>query len=294
MRTLVYLASGPYHRVYEDLPYERIILIDLHSRFAPINNSKVRCLRMNVLDALELLKREGIKIDCLVNMNEGIYEGGGTFAMLSDHMAGQLYPLLNDEFVLICNLSIYRELELKKIPKLDWGFDHKLLNSNDEQYIEPELFCNGFYDGDGNYAPFKKLGQVFKLTKTKNLNYSSKVHPSLKINVKHKSIWCDVEKLDAIGVSVQCGVPISDSSSTTVKEYILRKEKAFNLTGLSMVQILEHCEKNKIEHLGLMPWMRGAYAEAVEQIKSFKPSFLKSITFYHLGKNDLNPLKQLI
>jgi len=40
--------------------------------------------------------------------------------------------------------------------------------------------------------------------------------------------------------------------------------------------------------------MRGAYAEAVEQIKSFKPSFLKSITFYHLGKNDLNPLKQLI
>ncbi len=294
MRTLVYVASGSYHRTYEQLPYERIILIDLHSRFAPLNNSKVRCLRMNVLDALELLKSEGVKIDCLVNMNEGIYEGGGTFAMLSDHMVGQLYPLLNDEFILICNLSIYTELELKKIPKLDWGFDHIVLESSDERYIEPELFCNGFYDGDGNFAPSKKYGKVFKMTKAKNADYISDIHPEIEIGIKHKSIWSDVDKLDAIGVSVQCDIPISDSSNTSIKEYMLRKEKTFNLTGMTMVQILDHCEKHKISNLGLMPWMRGAYAEAVEQIKSFKPSFLKSITFYHLGKNDLNPLKQLI
>jgi hypothetical protein len=161
MSTLVYLASGPYHRSYEHLPYDQIILIDIQSRFAPLNNSKVRCLRMNVLDALELLCAEGVKIDCLVNMNEGIYEGGGTFAMLSDHMAGHLHPLLKDEFILICNLNIYRALEMKKIPKLDWGFDHTVLTSENMEYIDPLIFCNCSYDREGNFDPSQKMGQVF-------------------------------------------------------------------------------------------------------------------------------------
>ena len=98
MRTLLYIASGNYRREYEQLPYDQVILVDLR-RFnqQPPFGSKVRCLQMNVLDAVSMLRKEGVKIDCLVTINEGLSEGGGSFAMLSDFMIGQLFPLYEED-----------------------------------------------------------------------------------------------------------------------------------------------------------------------------------------------------
>lgn len=53
-----------------------------------------------------------------------------------------------------------------------------------------------------------------------------------------------------------------------------------------MIEILDNCEKNEIQSLGLMPWMDGNYSGAIEAIKRYSFTFLKKITFYHLSKKD--------
>jgi hypothetical protein len=119
-KVLVYLASGPYRAEYEKLPFDKIILIDYRTFRNDQLDEKVECWSCNVLDAVERLKSRNLKISCLVNLNEGLQEGGGSFVMLSHFMMGYLSPCLSDEFVLVSDLNYYKSVRiLGKIKKID-------------------------------------------------------------------------------------------------------------------------------------------------------------------------------
>jgi hypothetical protein len=296
MKTLLYIASGPYRSEYENLPYDRIILVDRRGlNHQHPNRSKIRCLQMNVLEAATLLINEGVKIDCLVTINEGIYGGGGSFAMLSDFMIGHLYPLFNEQITLVCNVHYYMgEPEMKKIRQLDWGFDINRIHNGHFNYIEPSIFSDRCYDDNGNYTPEANFGQVFNLNRLAKPRRIYQLNPRLTLEIKNDSIWADEPILDAIGVSVSCDIPVSDNLALPIKDYFLQHPKSFELRNRSIDEILQYCEVNKIVTLGLMPWLRGDYSELVNRLMRHNSEYLRKINFYHLGKNDLNVLENII
>jgi hypothetical protein len=79
MSTLVYFASGYDSPEYQKLDFSKIILIDNcfknGRRYSNriFSNGKVTCVGMDCLESVEYLKRENIKIDCFVSLNEGLY-----------------------------------------------------------------------------------------------------------------------------------------------------------------------------------------------------------------------------
>ena len=284
-KVLVYLASGPYRAEYEKLPFDKIILIDYHAFRNDQLGEKVECWSCNVLDAVERLKRRNLKISCLVNINEGLQEGGGSFVMLSHFMMGYLSPCLLDEFVLVSDLNYYKSVHiLGKIKKLDWGFDFTKLTRSDEDFLNPCLFTHKAYR-NGVYKEVDSFGEVFRLKriqKSKSLALNLGVH----VQVKQKSIWQDTDELDLIGVSISSQSEIFRHRSPNIRSYFLEKQKTLDIQGLSMIEILDYCEKNEIQSLGLMPWMDGNYSGAIEAIKRYSFTFLKKIAFYHLSKKD--------
>jgi hypothetical protein len=296
MKTLLYIASGPYRPEYESLPYERIILVDLRRSATQLpTGSKVRYLRMNVLDAVSLLRKEGVKIDCLVTINEGLSEGGGSFAMLSDFMIGQLFPLFKERMILICNLRYYiGELDMKKIRQLDWGYKAKRIHASHPEFIDPCLFSSRFYD-HVRYVPEANFGHVFKMERLPAKQRVYTLNQHLTLEIKHESIWSEEQELDAIGVSISCNRAVSDhNNELLVKDYFQQQPKAFSLRSRSLQEIIHYCEENEVRTLGVMPWLNGAYSEFIQTLTNQPMKHLRKIVFYHLGKNDLKPLKLIV
>jgi hypothetical protein len=86
-RTLLYLASGPYKHVYENLPYEKIILVDkstTYHNFMSAINSKVELWNMDALNAVDEIAKRKLVINCIVSVNEGLNEGGGDYVIFSE------------------------------------------------------------------------------------------------------------------------------------------------------------------------------------------------------------------
>jgi len=74
MSTLLYLASGNYRPIYEDFDFDQIILVDRNMKLQLPRpaDSKVELIRGDALPAIKRLKqRKGLKINCLVSVNEG-------------------------------------------------------------------------------------------------------------------------------------------------------------------------------------------------------------------------------
>ena len=284
-KVLVYLASGAYREEYEQLPFDKVILIDYNCFARDSIGGKVECWRCNVIEAVDRLHARNMKINCLVSINEGLQEGGGSFVMLSDFMMGYLSPLLMDEFTLVTNLPYYQNVRIYgKIKKLDWGFDLTKVLPNDPGYLEPWQFS---HHALVDHAKQKRegFGEVFRLSriqKSKALN----LNPTLDVRIKQESIWKDAEMLDLIGVSISSEKAVYKLNINDVKTFFLNKDNTLYIRGLSMSQILNHCEANQIRSIGLMPWLDGDYTEAIEAIIQHKATYLKQITFYHLSKKD--------
>jgi hypothetical protein len=124
MKTLLYLASGKYYPEYAALPFDRLIFVDRSQGYAksyPENNPQIRFIVADALRAIDMLKQEEVKVDCLVSVNEGLDEGGGNYPIFSGFLMGYLSPLLHDTFTLVCNLNNYKS-KYKILNKLDWGF----------------------------------------------------------------------------------------------------------------------------------------------------------------------------
>jgi hypothetical protein len=107
MTTLVYFASGPYKIEYENLTYDQIYLIDNCFKSEIFEIGKVKCIGMDCLKAVDYLKGKGVIIDCFVSLNEGLYEGGGSYAINSDMFLGYVMPIMRNEYYHIMNKNYY-------------------------------------------------------------------------------------------------------------------------------------------------------------------------------------------
>ena len=148
MRTLVYFASGCYRQEYQELEFDKVYLIDncfkMRQQKEPnfINIEKVTCIGMDSLQSVKFLKEENIKIDCFVSLNEGLYEGGGKYAINSDLFLGYVMPLLKDKYIHIMNKNYYNNIYHVT---MDLPYNVEEIMEKDNRYLDPFIFSKDNY-----------------------------------------------------------------------------------------------------------------------------------------------------
>jgi hypothetical protein len=287
--TLLYLASGKYLSEYENLPFDKVILVDrsIRRNDEVPHGSKVTLIPGDALRGIRRLKQEKeLRINCLVSVNEGLYGGGGDYPIFSDFLLGYLSPLLTDELLVITDINYYKPAQIaKKVKKMDWGFDKMEIDSNHPRYINPRNFTLYGRQERPNY------GDVFLLTRTNKRNLLP-LNKKLTIELIHGSIWEHEQSLDLLGINLR---PREDENSRySINRFFQDHDKVYNIHGKQIEEILVHAEDKKVEYLGLTPWMKGDYGHVIDVLRNFHPKYLKKISFCHLRRNDFQMLYRLV
>jgi hypothetical protein len=246
---------------------------------------------MDALEAVDEIAKRGLIIDCLVSVNEGLFEGGGDYIIFSEFLLGYLNPYLADELLIITDLDYYGAARVKsRVAKMNWGFEKiKRLTSEDKNYIPPSVFSY-----EQRMRIFGKRYQddydhVYWLSR--NYHKISKKIGRLKLNIIHGSIWQDRHQLDAIGLSVlKYTAGARATTLNHVLDFFYEKPKVFPIHNLSMQNILKHGIQNNTVHIGLTPWMDGAYKAVFEELHSYRGEKAFELSFYHLNKDDYQEL----
>jgi hypothetical protein len=292
-RNLLYLASGSYHPIYEQLNFDNIYLVDYKFGNNQHNgkDAKVKLIGKDALLAIDELKRKNIRFDAIVSLNDGLLEGGGTYPMFSDAVIGYLNPLLNDEVLVITDLNYLGGIKLaRNVSKMQFGFISKKLSPNDPEYLNPALFCN--YHQHNNDFDDKEFGNVYKLSRKRKEN-SFLLDNGLKINLIQDSIWRDEQNLDLLGLNIDSRLALGQRgiSIKTVNDFFFSaKSNTLQIRDLSFEQILKLCLEKNVRTLGLTPWLKGQYKALFEALNSKEAAALDEISFYHMRNTDFKEL----
>lgn len=290
-KTLLYLASGEYRDIYEMLPYEKIILVDKSPRYKRVDlpvDSKVTFLNMEATAAVSVLKKNKIKIDCLVIINEGLYGGGAIYPFYSDFFIGFLHPILSDEFLLVTDIKHYESCGLKtRIGKMNWGIEKiKSLKPNINDVLKPGIFSYTQHALNDIYN--LNYGNIFHLRLVqKDAVYRS--FGNITLELKHGSIWKDENDLDAIGCFIKES-RFKEINFSYLCKKTNQKVNLFDVDKLSFDKIISLCQEKKIKHIGLVPWLKGEYSVFFDWIQKNKVNSPIKITLYHLNKEDYKAL----
>ncbi len=305
MKTLVYFASGLYKEEYQNLDFDNIFLVDNYFKNSKIfpNNiftiGKVHCIGMDCLDAINYLKDLDIKIDYLVQLNEGLQEGGGCYPLNSDFFIGYLMPLLKDNYIHIYSKN-YRENGY--YPKMNIPFDMREMDENEEGYIKPQTFTH--------YTKYAKVFQMKRIFNSKTLLFN----PNVKVSIHHDSIWNWHNELNLLAISIS--QPWDRCRRERTNEYEIREgkkadpyslhnvfpgfgffdqtPKTFSIKLNTIDMLFDYCGYLCIEKVGIIPWANGNYRPFIEFLKNFNSDYPKEIHLFHLNKNDFKLIKEAV
>lgn len=268
MKTLVYFASGAIKKEYHDLSFDRIYLIDncfKNRRLYPKNifiEGKITCIGMDCLESIEFLAKENIKIDCFVCLNEGLYEGGGSYPINSDFFLGFVMPLLQPRYIHIMDKTYYHK---PYRVTMDLPYEIEEIAENDAKYLNPLIFSN------------RNRAKVLQMKKLNTTPREISITPMLNVKIIHDSIWNYYEELEVVVISFtqqgQC-------------DFFNKVPKVINLSDIQRDEVFNYCEKNKIQKIGFTPWGKGFYNDFIWKLKSRKSSYPNEIMLFHLNRND--------
>lgn len=275
MKTLVYFASGHIKDEYQELDFDKIYLIDncFRHRWSTYDNAftegKITCLGMDCLHSIRFLKRENVKIDYFVSLNEGLYEGGGSYPINSDMFLGYVMPLLKDEYIHIMNKHYYG---WQYRVTMDLPYQKEEIFEGDTRFLSPFIFS------EDNYH--KGYAKVFQMTKIKNNRFIVPINPKIHFEIIHDSIWNYYNQLDSIALQF---------TKQGQGDFFSKHHKIISNVAIN---IFDYCEENKINKIGFTPWTGGDYSFFTEKIKNFKGNYPKEIYFFHLNKDDYSRIKR--
>lgn len=290
-KILLHLASGPYTEDYSKLDFDRQIHVDRLvnlSRSFPKKNSKIRFIGKDALCAIDQLKSENFKIDILVSLNEGLYEGGGNYPIFSGFLMGYLAPILSDEITLIYDPSYYASELSKPMAKLDWGFSKvRKIEAGEADYINPKIFSPELMEG---WKSCK--AQVLRMKRIRNTKTFQLKNTATKIRLIHGSIWEDEEILDLIGLNLLSEYSIYPfcGEHRTVASFFKSKNKVFDIKMTSFDHILNFARAKGLKHIGLCPWLNKDYSSVIERLNEAGSHLPEILSFYHLNRNDYKQL----
>ena len=280
MRTLVYFASGHFNDLYQELDYEKIYLIDncfndkrkYSNRI--FSKGKITCLGMDCLESIEYLKKEKVKIDCFVSLNEGLYEGGGSYAINSDMFLGYAMPLFKDQYIHIMNKNYYNNMFHVT---MDLPYSVVEINEDDNRYLSPFIFSkDNYHKGHAN---------VFQMTKLIPNCIEVSLNQSIKLNIIHDSIWHFYDELDLIIISF---------ANQGQSDFFDNIPKVTKINHQNFDDLFSYIFHNKINTIGFTPWGKGNYFSFIEKLKNWNDAYPKEINLFHLNKNDFKEIKDSV
>lgn len=206
-----------------------------------------------------------------MSLNEGLYEGGGSYAINSDFFLGYVMPLLRDNYTHIVNRDYYHKMYNVS---MDLPFDMEEIFENEKGFISPFIFSKDNYQ--------KGKAKVFQMTRIFNTEKLS-INPNMMISINHDSIWNYYNNLDLIVIS------FTQQGQGT---YFDNLRKTINLNSYSIDKVFEYCKINRIEKIGFTPWGNGYYNSFINRLKDFEGDYPKEIFLFHLNKGDYKEIKE--
>ena len=260
-KTLLYVASGSNRPEYEYLDFSRIYLVDNHIRRCS-HSEKVVELQCDALHAVNLLKKQGERIDCLVCLCESRGEGGQTYAMCSDAFMGYIMPILSNDFVWICNDTEYYGFPpyikgRPPIPKHLWRLRHSYgrnyvsldlpysmqeLTENDEGYLSPFLFSSILNQWNRPHVFRMSYSPMIEEYVLSNM---------ITIRIINDSIWNHYEELDHLYISFQLEYP-------PMKDFFSEIEHVSCYQQMEFLDTLRTSRALGYSHIGYTPhyWLQ--------------------------------------
>ena len=277
-KNIIYIASGRRIREgYEDLPFDNVVLVDKCFPEVVAVERNVIKLGLDSVRAVALLRQISVKFSALVCINEGLSEGGGSFAILGNWSFSNILPIMEDEYMLIACPDYYGQRKWKKM--FDLPQEATLLSEAETSSIgiDPKVFSD--------YHQYGKEFCVWRIAKQADVGTPATfICGKRLITVQRKNIWEDYDVLDSL--FVRCS-PLEAHNLKSVAP------KIEILKNFSFEQILQFCNRNKIEKLGLSPWLRGEYNKLLDFLEAnTEHEYPKSLHMYHVNKNDFQQLYQ--
>ena len=252
----VYFASGPIREQYLNYPFEKLYLVD--NIFKGIQDyGKIITIGLDCLDAVDYLSFQKIKIDCIISINEGLWEGGGYYKINSDAFFGYVWPLLNDTFYHLYDPTYYNplfknyEVDLpSKATKID--DDSNPLHSKNLSFSRRtyKLFENQ------KDEPFRRL----------QIN-------GIVVNLINSSIWVNFEKYNKVFLKFKESAFVSKLKKRT---NITLLANNFQIAGLEVLK----------GRIAFTTGLFDSYEALFEKIKGLKNPDLKQVDIYFLNKKD--------
>jgi hypothetical protein len=278
MKTLVYFASGPNREEYQELGFDKIYLVDNCFRNAYQNSERifsegnVTCIGMDCLESIQYLKRNGIQIDYFVSLNEGLYEGGGRYALNSDMFLGYVMTLFKPRYIHIMNKNYYHGIYHVT---MDVPYIIEELEEDDPRYLNPCLFSKDSYH--------QGVAKVFQMTKQITKDVKLEINSSITVKIIHDSIWNYYEEIDALVISF---------SQQGQEDFFDRIPKVLNMNRMHIDEIFSYCKNRKIKRIGFTPWGKGNYIDFLSKLKMEVGEYPQEIFLFHLNRNDYKGIKE--
>jgi len=306
-KTLLYIASGSFQNHYTLLPYQLIILVDrcLPTRVTLVDKGQLTVcwkghasgnylttylrnhltknvkplkadqkiileLGMDALDGIKLLHELDITIDALVNINEGLYEGNGDYAIFLGMVIGYIIPLFADNLILVCDPEYYSYLFRKMFtrPTL-WGFTKMEIRLGDVGYIHAEQFTVN--------NVFENRGKVFILTR--NLACRRYNFHKFHLMLIKDSIWSDHHVLDLMvhPLRMMSKDRRSEYHSTVVTKFFINQPKVCTLDYSNIYDLISLASYWDSKIIGLIAH---TFFDDIENLKALRnQSFADRVIF---------------
>ena len=197
-KTLVYFAAGN-RRIdeeYKNLSYDNVILVDYAFKHCSFDGNKIFCLSMDAIAAVYILKQLKVKIDCIVCINEGLYEGGGRYAINSNYFLNYCFPLFSDTLLYMATIREYyagSDYANLRDHYLELPFKNKrIVLPEDTEFISPKIF-----------SPLEGYrAEVYLFEKKQETNGSINCG-EIPVHIHKNSIWNYEKELDVIYVGFE-------------------------------------------------------------------------------------------
>lgn len=306
--SLLYLASGRRVNrfVYENLDYDNIILVDRCFRAeVGVVGSKIITIGMDAIPAVKALGIAGAKISAVVTLCEGLFEGGGgQYLIQGDNFMGYLLPIMADSFIHISRKEYYwanspsdymQDMKRYHMVKhwMDVSYEKvKELTDDNPLHISPQLFVENNRNA---------LGATVTLLSRRSTKQHSFNYKGLLVNIKHRSIWADVDILDMSFVRYDSDFQrreIEKVEKNVLPIYHLRRIRNGvnlevdkpNYKQYNTNDIIGVCKESGARSIGVVPH-GGNYLKMIDEIAS--SGVVDEINFYHLNSGDYSSLYAL-
>ena len=280
-KTLVYFASGNrIDKEYKNLSYDNVILVDYTFKGCTFDGEKVFCLSLDAIVAVYILKQLNVKIDCFVCVNEGLYEGGGHYAINSNYFLSYCYPLFSDTIIYMANNKEYyagKEYANLRSHYIELPFKNKrTVLPEDVDYISPLIF-----------SPFEgHKAEVFLFEHKLDSNGSFNCG-DIPVHIHKNSIWNYEEELDVIYVGFENHYQkaifekLEPKIIDTSNFQQINNRECINDNNL----INAHFTDKNIKKVGIMT--NGSYFDITKFLSVGINKNVEEIHFFHLENADL-------